>query len=188
MTNQTADLLKGFEMQFFIEMGQGFVSKAPHVISTSRISSCTLIAGIGTGGYAGAFHYPANSLESYPDCVKDMNLWASTLKPTQIILVHAINEHAAQGFMGNGDSGTSIGDKRGLKQWALQKCGAAPTVKLGTNVGMELTGMGAFAAGSWDQLESQIDQDAAIHLENKPAGHYLDHGGYGLVGKNRETG
>ncbi|MEM9062500.1 MAG: hypothetical protein AAGD13_18720 [Pseudomonadota bacterium] len=174
-------------MHFFIEMGQGIIRKSAFHVSTSTLFSCTLIAGIGNGGFAGAFHYPTNALERTPDCVKDMNLWASTLQPTQIILVHALNANAGMGAFGAMSGGTPVDDKRALRQWALQKCGTPPTVKEGVHTGMELTSMGAFAAGPRDYLESRFSENSKIRLDTKPAGHYLDHGGYGLVGKNRET-
>ncbi|MEL6998706.1 MAG: hypothetical protein AAFP68_10645 [Pseudomonadota bacterium] len=172
-------------MHFFIEMGQGIIWKSAYHVSTSTLYSCTLIAGIGAGGYAGAFHYPTNALDSDPDCVKDMDLWASTLQPSQIILVHALNVNTEFVAM---EGGTPVGDKRGLRQWALQKCGNPPTVREGVHTGMELTSAGAFAAGKRSYLESSFSEISKVDLSRKPAGHFLDFGGYGLVGKNRETG
>lgn len=169
-----------FNMHYFIEMGQGIIKSGPFHVSTSTLYSCVLIAGLGNGGYAGAYHYPSVSLDD-DGVVQDMNRWAATLQPTQLILVFASDT------TGTGMMGSTQGDRIGLRNWCHVKGVANPTIREATGAGMEYLQGGAIDAGSKSTLQADFDVGAVIDLSNMPAGHYLHSGGFGLVGQNREA-
>lgn len=72
---------------FFIEMGQGIVAGGDLRVTTSTLHSCTFIAAFNKGTKrGGAFHYPANGLNSAQP-KENMKNWLDDINPTDIISV-----------------------------------------------------------------------------------------------------
>lgn len=168
---------------FFIEMGQGIIGLPPLVVGTTTLYTCTLIAGRSAGGYAGAYHYPSSAIPNGNAAViADMEVWASILRPNQIILCCAANVTG----MG-GPYETDAADRFELTQWATRVAGAPPTMRPATGAGMEALPNGVFDANRTSQLQSDFDPDHRIDLRQRQAGRYLDFGGFTLIGENREN-
>jgi len=165
---------------FFIEMGQGIIARGDLRVSTSALYSCTLIAGYNQGsGYGGAYHYPSHSL-GQPEVRADMDVWAAVLRPTAIRLVFASD---TSGF---GLMGTPANDQFQLQQWVMQQCNVVPALTAASGAGMELLVGGGFNAGVLSTLAGNFSPNQAINVDHRSAGRYLDHGGFTLVGENRE--
>lgn len=166
---------------FFIEMGQGIIGRADMLVTTSAMFSCTFIAGHNAAsGYAGAYHYPASALpRNNRDIIADMEVWASVLRPTQIVLIFA-----ARDFMGQ--QGTGMDDANDLTDWAHRKCNVAPTILPRSNgAALEFLTDGTFAAGKPVDLASDFS-GRGVDVSHRGAGRYLDYGGFTLIGKDRE--
>jgi hypothetical protein len=166
---------------FFIEMGQGIISRGDVRVRTSPIYSCTLIAGYNAGShYGGAYHYPSDTLDDDPSVKEDMGVWVAVLRPTQLIFVHA------QAMMGMG--GTTWQDQLALHNWAVTTCGVVPVLNpTPVSAGMELFVGGGFNAGPTNTLVGNFNPNKTIDLSHRGAGAYLDHGRFTLIGRNREN-
>lgn len=167
---------------FFIEMGQGIVVGGDVSVCTSTLYSCTLITGYNQHtGAAGAYHFPAGSIDSN-DVLEDMNAWAARLNPTHVTLIIAksFNTYEAD-FIGK--------DETALQSWVQNKCGVVPTIEHQT-CGAMCMANGQFNAGLPSQLPNGVggfSKSKAISLVSRQAGVYVDHGGFTLVGRDREN-
>lgn len=167
---------------FFIEMGQGIIARPDLRVRTSALYSCTLIAGHNTAsGYAGAFHYPSGTVGEDKDVLADMEVWIAVLRPTVVTLVFASD---ASGF---GQGGTPRDEQVQLTNWVRQQCGIAPATTSASAAGMELSAAGVFNAGNINTLAGNFDIGQAIRVETRDSGRYLDHDGFTLIGRNRES-
>jgi hypothetical protein len=165
---------------FFIEMGQGIIARGDVRVRTSTLYSCTLIVGYNQGsGYGGAYHYPSNRLDD-PAVRADMDNWAAVLRPTAVTLIFALDASGA------GMMGTPARDQFDLQQWVNQQCNVAPATTSAVGAGVELFVGGGFNAGNVAHLAGNFDPNQAIGVDNRTAGRYLDHGGFTLLGVNRE--
>lgn len=167
---------------FFIEMGQGIVVDGDVSVCTSTLFSCSLIAGWNQHtGAAGAFHYPAASLD-VKGVRQDMDSWAARLQPTQVILIVAKAANSMEvDLFGQ--------DERDLINWIKQECGVTPTVDHQTVGAMSLD-TGQFNAGLPSALPGGIaafSRNKAVAVNGRQAGVYTDHGGFTLVGLDREN-
>jgi hypothetical protein len=164
---------------FFIEMGQGIIARGDLRVRTSPLYSCTLIAGRNAGsGYGGAYHYPADALSNDDEVQADMDVWAAILRPTSVTLVFAADA------TGTGAMGTALHDRHALQQWVLQTCGVVPTTVSANAAGMELF-PGGYSADRLGNLAGDFSPAHAIHVDHRMPGRYLDHGGFTLVGEDR---
>ena len=167
---------------FFIEMGQGIVVDGDVSVCTSTLFSCSLIAGWNQNtNAAGAYHYPASSLGK-ADVLADMNAWAARLQPMQVILVvaDAMNALEVQTF-GR--------DEAALQAWIQQQCQVAAAVDHQTAAAMCFQN-GHFSAGVPSALpggSGAFGRSSAISVTNRQAGVYPDHGGFTLIGHDREN-
>lgn len=167
---------------FFIEMGQGIVVDGDVSVCTSTLYTCSLITGYNQQtGAAGAYHYPSGRIES-DDVLEDMNAWATRLNPTHVTLIIAKSASTFEAeFIGK--------DERALQDWVQRKCGVAPTIDHQTCAAMCMANA-QFSAGRPSQLPNgagAYSKSNAISLVSRQAGVYQDHGGFTLIGLDREN-
>jgi len=82
--------------------------------------------------------------------------------------------------------GTPANDQFQLQQWVMHQCNVVPAVTAASGAGMELLVGGGFNAGVLSTLAGNFSPNQAINVDHRSAGRYLDHGGFTLVGENRE--
>ncbi|MBX7172707.1 MAG: hypothetical protein K1X72_17185 [Pyrinomonadaceae bacterium] len=150
---------------FFIEMGQGIAAIGDLKVTTSTLHSCTFIAGYNEGTKRrGAFHYPANGLNS--DKTKgDLSAWLKDINPTDIISV----------------CGMSIEDEDywSLYQWLP---GTSDPPEKANGAAMQLTPK--FQVFTNDEVRN-ITRETKIEAQKQTAGVYSKDGlVYTLYGEN----
>jgi hypothetical protein len=162
---------------YFIEMGQGLISRGNFCVRTSALFSCTLICGHNSrGGEAGAFHYPAEARNDQ-DTVNEMNIWAHRLNPTHIILVYPPNNPYQM-------QGVGPDDQEFLEAWAAARSTNPVATRNTGSAGMKLHN-NVMTAGRINDLGAGFD-GGAIDLSGERAGRSVEHGGYTLLGRNQE--
>lgn len=170
---------------FFIEMGQGIIARPELRVTTSCLHSCTLIAGYNReSGYGGAYHYPSDN-ETDSVVLRNMETWATILRPTHVTLIFAKNSAYP---MGGRQLNTSDADVAFLDRWVRQSCNVIPTATSAVSSGV-LVGVGVFQAGNVAHLPGDFD-DGKIGVDHLNAGSYMltPTYRYTVVGQNLENG
>lgn len=156
----------------FIEMGQGLVCDGDARLVTSRLDSCTFIAGFNANtGASGAYHYGAETFR-LRGVQADMTQWLAALQPTRATLVFAKAEGPGRSVMAQSlFKGASTRDRKVLLKWLATECNPVVTTIDANSAGMECVA-GLFRVGTIGDLGLNVG--GATNLSRCEAGDYID--------------
>lgn len=159
----------------FIEMGQGLVCNGDVRLVTSRLDSCTFIAGFNANtGASGAYHYGAETFRQR-GVLADMTQWLAALQPTRATLVFAKAEASSRDFISQSlFKGASARDRTVLLKWLANEGNPVVTTIDANSAAMECIA-GAFRVGTISDLSLGVG--GATNLGRCEAGEYLDDAG-----------